>query len=533
MSSANLELFPEELFARKGTANPAYDNSPGEGTVVPMSPSGPALRAVSGAEPSDDARPQTDASDPPPTARKKKKNKRPGKDQPPPASVLAFRLLDEAKSEVEAVIRYMSENPGAPAAENPALEGADTDALTIDFGPQVTRTLARPEEERPELEQGEADTKELASVPPAAEPASNEWRWAAAAAVLLVIAAGSIAGWYYGRERPLATNEVAVERGTDTSTPQVPVAIAPAKPPPADPTQVPLRPAPIGQGAGVSGADVDSAAPGESASETSALPEGGATAIPSEPAANVRVDVVRVEEDGSALIAGMAAPFAELIVLHNGEPIGVAKADAVGQWILMPEVPLGKGEHEISLVMKAVEERVTVPASSSSGSNAAQPPAEVEDAAPAGAADSNDAPASAAGDTRPEAAIPEPRAKPRADVSASQNEDVLPPGIQGGEAYYVVQLASAPSAESAQLEWVRLQKAFPDLLGDRLLVVQKADLSEARQAYRVRTGPFAERADAQALCSSFQSRSQDCLVVKRWAPTADTETDRAIVGSAS
>ena len=79
------------------------------------------------------------------------------------------------------------------------------------------------------------------------------------------------------------------------------------------------------------------------------------------------VDVVRVESDGAAVIAGRAAPGAELIVLHNGAPIGTVKVDAFGEWVFIPDAPLPAGAHEFGLVVKRVQGGVTLPAAARDG----------------------------------------------------------------------------------------------------------------------------------------------------------------------
>ena len=47
-------------------------------------------------------------------------------------------------------------------------------------------------------------------------------------------------------------------------------------------------------------------------------------------------DVVRVEE-GHAVIAGRAAPGADVSVLDGSKTIGEVKANSRGEWVLMPE----------------------------------------------------------------------------------------------------------------------------------------------------------------------------------------------------
>ena len=79
---------------------------------------------------------------------------------------------------------------------------------------------------------------------------------------------------------------------------------------------------------------------------------------------------------------------------------------------------------------------------------------------------------------------------------------------------YFVQLASVRSDEGARQEWARLQKAHPALLGDLALAVQRADLGDRGIYYRIRTGPFPNRATAQDMCAQIKAAKLDCLVVR-------------------
>jgi len=98
-----------------------------------------------------------------------------------------------------------------------------------------------------------------------------------------------------------------------------------------------------------------------------APPDEGADAGRAPEAVPPSVDVVRVESDGAAVIAGRAAPGTELIVLDNGAPIGMATADAFGEWVLIPDAPLPAGAHEFGLVVKRVQGGVTLPAAARDG----------------------------------------------------------------------------------------------------------------------------------------------------------------------
>ena len=81
-------------------------------------------------------------------------------------------------------------------------------------------------------------------------------------------------------------------------------------------------------------------------------------------------DLVRVEPDGSAVIAGRAAPHADLILLHNGEPIGKVRADWAGEWAFVSDKPLAADRHQITILVNEPDAKITLP-------EGAAPPAQV------------------------------------------------------------------------------------------------------------------------------------------------------------
>jgi nucleoid-associated protein YgaU len=63
-------------------------------------------------------------------------------------------------------------------------------------------------------------------------------------------------------------------------------------------------------------------------------------------------DVVRVSRSGTGVIAGRAAPGANVEVYANDNLIGTVIADANGEWVMIPEQPLDPGSAEMSIVAK-------------------------------------------------------------------------------------------------------------------------------------------------------------------------------------
>lgn len=60
-------------------------------------------------------------------------------------------------------------------------------------------------------------------------------------------------------------------------------------------------------------------------------------------------DAVHVGPDGRAVVAGRAAPGAEVTLLNRGKVIGRAKADDNGEWVIIPDKPLAPGAGALSL----------------------------------------------------------------------------------------------------------------------------------------------------------------------------------------
>ncbi|HSR73166.1 MAG TPA: SPOR domain-containing protein [Kiloniellales bacterium] len=125
-------------------------------------------------------------------------------------------------------------------------------------------------------------------------------------------------------------------------------------------------------------------------------------------------------------------------------------------------------------------------------------------------------PASAAeAPAAPAAAAPSP---PTESQTAARTPESAPPasapaGSDSGD--FVVQLASLKQRAAVEVEWARLQKAYPDLLGTKRLRVEQVELGSRGTFYRVQAGFFTERGGAEALCAQLKARQQDCLVSRR------------------
>lgn len=64
--------------------------------------------------------------------------------------------------------------------------------------------------------------------------------------------------------------------------------------------------------------------------------------------------LVRVEPDGSLVVAGSAEPNAEIEIYANGELLGRTTAESSGDWVFVPDTPLPPGAAEITVVAPAL-----------------------------------------------------------------------------------------------------------------------------------------------------------------------------------
>ena len=96
-------------------------------------------------------------------------------------------------------------------------------------------------------------------------------------------------------------------------------------------------------------------------------------------------------------------------------------------------------------------------------------------------------------------------------ASAPAKAAVAPPKPVGaGQA--MIQLGATRSEEGARAESERLLKKYGDLLGKLQLSIVRADLGAKGVWFRLRSGPFGDRAAAEALCEQLKARGAACTV---------------------
>jgi nucleoid-associated protein YgaU len=62
-----------------------------------------------------------------------------------------------------------------------------------------------------------------------------------------------------------------------------------------------------------------------------------------------RFDIVRVDPEGHAVLAGRASPGSEVAVYNGDHELGHAAADNNGDWVLVPDFPLAPGQSQLTL----------------------------------------------------------------------------------------------------------------------------------------------------------------------------------------
>lgn len=139
---------------------------------------------------------------------------------------------------------------------------------------------------------------------------------------------------------------------------------APPAPPPLEAPGAPgaEQAAPAGTAGGRDGAPTATATPTSGPTPvpvtTSAAeaPAQAATAAPEAagPAAVApSFDVVRVDRDGNTVMAGRAAPDAEVVIRDADEELGRVVADDRGEWVFLPDRPLAPGTRDLTLASRA------------------------------------------------------------------------------------------------------------------------------------------------------------------------------------
>lgn len=88
-------------------------------------------------------------------------------------------------------------------------------------------------------------------------------------------------------------------------------------------------------------------------------------------------DIVRIDRSGNAVMAGRAAPGADVTIMDAGKPIGHATADANGNWVFTTPAPFAPGARQLTLgerLPDGAERQSSAPVLLSVPATAATPP---------------------------------------------------------------------------------------------------------------------------------------------------------------
>lgn len=174
--------------------------------------------------------------------------------------------------------------------------------------------------------------------------------------------------------------------------------------------------------------------------------------------------------------------------------------------------PLAKsdGEADVERLLPRAEEPMAVTPPSTPAPAPVNPPA--AEAAPSAAPAPAGAPVQAAPvlQTPPVEAAPAQAAPVEAAPPAPQA--AAPAASRSGG--YVVQIAAFRDEASAQAEFRKLQRKFPDALGGLSADIQRADLGTKGIYYRLRVG-YLDKSGADRVCAELKAKGQGCFVRAR------------------
>jgi len=115
----------------------------------------------------------------------------------------------------------------------------------------------------------------------------------------------------------------------------------------------------------------------------------------------------------------------------------------------------------------------------------------------------------------PPAAIPQAQQSAAAPPGKTPSAQTAPPKTAAtGAAGTRLQLGSVRSEDAARQEWERIKRKNADLLGTLSATPIRADLGDKGIYYRIQTGPVADQAAAERICSELKQRSVGCIVAR-------------------
>lgn len=118
----------------------------------------------------------------------------------------------------------------------------------------------------------------------------------------------------------------------------------------------------------------------------------------------------------------------------------------------------------------------------------------------------------------PEVNAPAP-APPPAPAAAPAPAPASPPqqvatATPAPDGIFLVQLAASRSEDQAMSEWNRVKGKHEQMFAGMTPSVVRADLGERGIFFRLRAGPLADRAAADAMCAALKAENEACIVVR-------------------
>ena len=98
---------------------------------------------------------------------------------------------------------------------------------------------------------------------------------------------------------------------------------------------------------------------------------------------------------------------------------------------------------------------------------------------------------------------------------ATQELEIAPAAVpEIGQQLFAAHLSSVRTKDGAETGWTYLQTQFPELIGQRDLIIRSVEIDAQGIFFRIMTGPFEARSRALDLCEEFESREQYCMVLR-------------------
>jgi nucleoid-associated protein YgaU len=163
---------------------------------------------------------------------------------------------------------------------------------------------------------------------------------------------------------------------------------------------------------------------GEDRAEPGLAPQPSAPTLPT-------FDVVKVGPTGTAVIAGRAEPGSKVTVRDGDKVIGEVTADRRGEWVLVPDQPIGPGDRLLSLEASGPRDGATVKSDETVALSISPPEASGKEATALAVVLPRNGNGAARVLQRPDGSLPSSQGTPSADKPLALSMDALEYDDQG------------------------------------------------------------------------------------------------------